>query len=58
MKCSDCRFYEPIAGDEWKGACTIKLPPQLQEPANNFATTTRADGECDLGQPKEEEPQE
>jgi hypothetical protein len=53
MRCEHCRFYEPIPEHEWKGACTIKLPPHLQEAANNYAWTTRADNECDLGQPKQ-----
>ena len=55
MKCADCKFFEPSLEHEWVGACTIKLPPQLREPANNFASSTRTDGECDLGQNKLDE---
>jgi hypothetical protein len=36
----------------------IKLPPHLQEAANNYAWTTRADNECDLGQAKQVEAEE
>ena len=55
MKCQDCKFYEPHAEHEWAGRCAIKLPPQLQEPANNFASFTLVDNGCDLGQAKDVE---
>ena len=53
MRCENCRFYLPTPEHEWKGVCNIKLPPHLQEPANNYSWTTRADNECDLGQAKQ-----
>lgn len=58
MNCYNCKFFEKNIDHELVGNCTIKLPPQLQEPANNFATSTRSDNGCDLGQPKKREPQE
>ncbi len=52
MKCADCKFFAPHVEHEWVGNCTFTFPPQLQEPANNFASSTRTDNGCDLGQPK------
>jgi hypothetical protein len=53
MKCADCKFFSPHIEHECFGTCTFTFPPQLQEPANNFASSTRTDNGCDLGQPKD-----
>lgn len=58
MRCENCRFFAAHPEHDWVGSCNIKLPPHLQEPANNYSWGTRADSECDLGQPKQEESEE
>lgn len=58
MKCADCKFFQRHAEYQWAGGCNIKLPPHVQEPANNYDTGTREDNECDLGQAKQVEAEE
>lgn len=58
MNCESCKYFEQHPEHDWIGNCTIRLPPQLQEAANNFSSSTRNRNGCDLWQPKEVEPEE